>query len=133
MSLSTTCASPSTTPKAADRFFEAARATFEFLAQSPRVGKVFEPVFVELRAVRTWRDSKADAGLSFIALHDGTCFDTIQIVAKGNLPNYADQVAKLVTGASIECDGAIVTNPKGGNEIAATALRVLGWVEDPDK
>ena len=39
--------------------------------------------------VRTRRDSKADGGLSFLALHDGTCFDTIQIVAKGNLPNYA--------------------------------------------
>jgi asparaginyl-tRNA synthetase len=83
--------------------------------------------------VRTRRDSKADGGLSFIALHDGTCFDTVQIVAKGNLPNYAEEVAKLVTGASIECDGTIVTNPKGGNEIAAAAIRVVGWVEDPDK
>lgn len=25
--------------------------------------------------VRTKRDSKADGGLSFIAIHDGTCFD----------------------------------------------------------
>jgi asparaginyl-tRNA synthetase len=83
--------------------------------------------------VRTRRDSKADGGLSFIAVHDGTCFDTIQVVAKGNLPNYAEEVAKLVTGASIECEGTIVTNPKGGNEIAATAVRVVGWVEDPDK
>jgi asparaginyl-tRNA synthetase len=83
--------------------------------------------------VRTRRDSKADGGLSFIALHDGTCFDTIQVVAKGTLPNYAEEVAKLVTGASVECDGTIVTNPKGGNEIAAAAVRVLGWVEDPDK
>ena len=83
--------------------------------------------------VRTRRDSKADGGLSFIALHDGTCFDTIQVVAKGNLTNYAEEVAKLVTGASVECDGTIVTNPKGGNEIAATAVRVTGWVDDPEK
>ncbi len=82
--------------------------------------------------VRTRRDSKADGGLSFIALHDGTCFDTIQVVAKGNLTNYAE-VAKLVTGAAVECDGTIVTNPKGGAEIAATAVRVTGWVDDPDK
>jgi len=83
--------------------------------------------------VRTRRDSKAEGGMSFIALHDGTCFDTIQIVAKADLANYASDVAKLVTGASIECDGTIVTNPKGGAEIAATAVRVIGWVEDPDK
>ncbi|HYE62263.1 MAG TPA: asparagine--tRNA ligase [Phycisphaerales bacterium] len=83
--------------------------------------------------VRTRRDSKAEGGMSFIALHDGTCFDTIQIVAKADLANYAAEVAKLVTGASIECDGVIVTNPKGGAEIAATAVRVVGWVEDPDK
>ncbi|RMF45473.1 MAG: asparagine--tRNA ligase, partial [Deltaproteobacteria bacterium] len=29
--------------------------------------------------VRTRRDSKADGGLSFIQLHDGTCFDPIQV------------------------------------------------------
>ena len=90
--------------------------------------------------VRTRRDSKAEGGLSFIALHDGSCFDTIQIVATGNLSNYAGEVAKLCTGCSIECDGVIVTNPKGGAEIQADpsknggwgAVRVLGWVEDPD-
>jgi asparaginyl-tRNA synthetase len=82
--------------------------------------------------VRTRRDSKADGGLSFIALHDGTCFDTIQIVAKSDLSNYAGEVAKVCTGCSIECDGAIVTNPKGGAEIAASAVRVTGWVDDPD-
>ncbi|HYD02348.1 MAG TPA: asparagine--tRNA ligase [Phycisphaerales bacterium] len=84
--------------------------------------------------VRTRRDSKAEGGLSFIALHDGTCFDTIQIVAPGTLSNYADEVSKLPTGAAIECDGTIVANPKGGNEIKAEggAVRVIGWVENPD-
>jgi asparaginyl-tRNA synthetase len=33
----------------------------------------------------------------------------------------------------VECDGVIVQNPKGGNEIAATAVRVVGWVENPDQ
>jgi asparaginyl-tRNA synthetase len=36
--------------------------------------------------VRTRRDSKA--GLSFIHLHDGSCFDPIQVVAPAQLPNY---------------------------------------------
>ncbi len=90
--------------------------------------------------VRTRRDSKAEGGLAFVALHDGSCFDTIQIVVKGTLPNFAGEVAKLTTGCAIECDGVIVQNPKGGNEIqcenpsppAGDAIRVVGWVEDPD-
>jgi len=85
--------------------------------------------------VRTRRDSKADGGLSFIALHDGTCFDTIQIVAKGDLLNYAGEIAKLCTGCSIEADGTLVASQgkSGGVEIQATTIRVTGWVEDPDK
>ncbi len=87
--------------------------------------------------VRTRRDSKADGGLSFIAVHDGSCFDTIQAVARGDLPNYASEVAKLTTSCAVEIDGQIVQNPKGGNEIAVEAakggaVRVIGWVDDPD-
>jgi asparaginyl-tRNA synthetase len=87
--------------------------------------------------VRTRRDSKADGGLSFIAVHDGTCFDPIQVVARSTLPNYASEVARLTTHCAVECDGVIVQNPRGGSEIAADperggAVRVVGWVEDPD-
>ncbi len=86
--------------------------------------------------LRTRRDSKAEGGLSFLAVHDGTCFDAIQAVAKANLANYADEIAKLTTHCAVEVDGTIVANPKagggGGNEIQATAVRVLGTVEDPD-
>ncbi len=38
--------------------------------------------------VRTRRDSKA--GLSFIHVHDGSCFEPLQVVAPGDLPNYHD-------------------------------------------
>jgi asparaginyl-tRNA synthetase len=82
--------------------------------------------------VRTRRDSKAEGGLSFVAVHDGTCFDTIQAVVPGSLSNYASEVAKLTTGCAVEVDGIISQTPKGGNEIQATALRVIGLVEDPD-
>jgi len=82
--------------------------------------------------LRTRRDSKAEGGLSFLAVHDGTCFDAIQAVAKADLPNYASEVVKLTTHCAVEVDGSIVSNPKGGNEIAASAVRVCGTVEDPD-
>ena len=48
--------------------------------------------------VRTRRDSKA--GLSFINLHDGSCFDALQIVAPGDLDNYADEVQRLSAGCA---------------------------------
>ncbi len=83
--------------------------------------------------VRTKRDSKADGGLSFIAVNDGTCFDPIQVVARHDLNNY-EEIAKLGTGCSVEVDGQLVESQGKGQsvEIQATAVRVIGWVEDPD-
>ncbi len=87
--------------------------------------------------VRTRRDSKAEGGLSFVAINDGSCFDSVQLVVKGDLPNYASEVAKLSSGCAIEAQGVIVQNPKGGNEVSVElstggAIRVIGWVENPD-
>lgn len=84
--------------------------------------------------VRTRRDSKADGGLSFIALHDGTAHDAIQCVARADLPNYADQVARLTTGCAVEVDGVLAKSQGQGQsvEVQASAVRVVGWVDDPD-
>ena len=49
--------------------------------------------------VRTRRDSKA--GLSFIHLHDGSCFDPIQVVAPAQLPNYESEIKKLTSGCAV--------------------------------
>lgn len=82
--------------------------------------------------VRTRRDSKA--GLSFVQVHDGTCHDAIQVVAKNDLPNYEDEIARLTTGCAVEADGVLVESKGKGQsvEIQAAAVRVVGWVEDPD-
>ena len=44
------------------------------------------------------------AGLSAAAVHDGSCFDALQVVAQGDLPNYANQT--LTTGCSVVCVGS---------------------------
>ncbi len=82
--------------------------------------------------VRTRRDSKA--GLSFIALTDGTCFDTLQIVAPSDLANYESEVQKLTAGCAIEADGELVESQGKGQsvELQASEIRVVGWVENPD-
>ena len=82
--------------------------------------------------VRTRRDSKA--GFSFISVHDGSCFDPIQVVAPADLPNYSEEVQKLTTGCSVICTGELVESQGRGQrfEIQATDVEVCGWVEDPD-
>lgn len=82
--------------------------------------------------VRTRRDSKA--GLSFINLHDGTCHEPIQVVAPADLPNYTEDVLRLGTGCSLEVDGELVESQGKGQavEVKATAVRVVGLVDDPD-
>ena len=49
--------------------------------------------------IRTRRDSKA--GLSFLHVHDGSCFDPIQVVAPAQLPNYETDVKKLTSGCAV--------------------------------
>ena len=82
--------------------------------------------------VRTRRASKA--GISFIALSDGSCFRPMQIVAPESLGNYADEISHLTTGCAIEATGMIVPSPAEGQafEMLATAIKVVGWVDDPD-
>ena len=82
--------------------------------------------------VRTRRDSKA--GLSFIAIYDGSCFNPVQAVVNNSLNNYQDEVLHLTTGCSVIVTGKVVESPGQGQafEIVATAIEVTGWVEDPD-
>src|SRR5512136_3453936 len=84
--------------------------------------------------VRTRRDSKADGGLSFITVHDGTCQDPIQVVVRSNLENYQTDIQRLSTGCAVEVDGALAASQGKGQavELLASAVRVVGWVDDPD-
>src|SRR5580693_4129784 len=92
------------------------------------------PVDVRVRGwVRTRRDSKA--GLSFIHVSDGSCFDSIQVVAPSTLSNYASEVLKITTGCAVDVLGVLVESQGQGQkvEIRASEVRVVGWVADPEK
>jgi asparaginyl-tRNA synthetase len=96
-------------------------------------GKVPVGVPVEVRGwVRTRRDSKA--GLSFVHLHDGSCFAPLQVVAPADLPNYASEVQKLTAGCAVVARGTLAPSQGKGQavELAASAVQVLGWVDDPE-
>src|SRR6478736_1197796 len=82
--------------------------------------------------VRTRRDSKA--GLSFVNVSDGSCFDPIQVVAPADLSNYADEIARLTAGCSVIATGELVPSQGKGQafEIQAKSIEVVGWVDDPE-
>jgi asparaginyl-tRNA synthetase len=81
--------------------------------------------------VRTRKDSKA--GFSFINLHDGSCFNPIQIIAPAELDNYSSDILQATTGASLVVTGELVASQGKGQsfEIQAATVEVLGLVEDP--
>ena len=58
----------------------------------------------------------------------------MQVVAPNTLPNYADEVLHLTAGCAVEATGTIVPSPAKGQpfEMQASAIKVVGWVEDPD-
>jgi asparaginyl-tRNA synthetase len=88
---------------------------------------------VEIKGwVRSRRDSKA--GLSFIHLSDGSCFDPIQIVAEDKLTNYSNEVLKLTKDCAIIVNGRLIKSLGGEQsvEVIASKVEVVGWVENPD-
>ncbi|WP_444885086.1 asparagine--tRNA ligase [Microbulbifer sp. PSTR4-B] len=82
--------------------------------------------------IRTRRDSKA--GLSFLAVHDGSCFDPIQVIAENHLHNYQSEVQRLTTGCAVDIVGTVKPSEGKGQsiELLASEVQVVGWVEDPD-
>ena len=82
--------------------------------------------------VRTRRDSKH--GFSFLNIHDGSCLDPIQVVADAELANYAAEILRLTAGCAVIATGELVQSQGKGQtlEIKASAVDVIGWVEDPD-
>jgi asparaginyl-tRNA synthetase len=84
--------------------------------------------------VRTRRDSKAGGGLSFLTVSDGSCFDAVQAVAHPALVNYESEILHLTTGCAVVVTGELVESQGKGQsvEIQASAVDVVGWVDDPD-
>ena len=82
--------------------------------------------------LRSRRDSKA--GFSFLNVHDGSCFDGIQVIADNKLDNYSSELLKANTGCSVIIEGNL-TQSEGKEqslEVLATSVTVIGWVDDPE-
>ena len=82
--------------------------------------------------VRSRRDSKG--GFSFISVHDGSCFDPIQVVADNTLENYTSEILQITAGCSVIIQGTLVKSSGKGQlyEIQAESVTPVGFVEDPE-
>ncbi len=82
--------------------------------------------------VRTRRDSKA--GLSFVNVHDGSCFEPLQVVCGRELEGYESVVLHLTSGAAVRVRGAVVPSQGKGQsvELRATRVELVGGVDDPE-
>ena len=82
--------------------------------------------------LRSKRDSKA--GISFLAVNDGSHFDSLQCVAPQELENYEDEVLKLSTGCAVIVSGELVASQGGGQsvEIQASHVELIGGIDDPE-
>ena len=74
--------------------------------------------------VRSVRDSKT---FGFIVLHDGSFFETLQVVYHDTMENFAE-ISKLNVGAAIIVKGTLVATPQAKQpfEIQATEVTVEG-------
>ncbi|WP_250656166.1 asparagine--tRNA ligase [Alkalimarinus coralli] len=97
------------------------------------LGSVIAGSEVTIRGwIRSRRDSKA--GISFLHVHDGSCFNPLQAVVPNELENYESEVLKLCAGCSVIVTGTLVESEGKGQayEIQATRVEVVGWVDDPE-
>ena len=81
-----------------------------------------------LRSVRVSR-----AGIVFLAVHDGSCFDSIQVVGNEDLENF-EEISKFATGSSVAITGKVVDSPGKGQSVELQAIEVelVGAVSDPE-
>jgi len=75
--------------------------------------------------IRTKRDSK---DVSFIAINDGSCMNSIQVVLEKSFPGFDDINSRLVNGASVSIKGKLI--PSQGKEqnveVSPLEINILG-------
>jgi len=75
--------------------------------------------------IRTVREQK---NFSFIELNDGSTLGNLQIIVEDSLPNYADLMKQLSTGASVAATGQLVASPNKQQqwELKASEITLFG-------
>ena len=83
----------------------------------------------ETLTVKGWvRTKRAAKKFTFIEINDGSSMAGLQAIAGEDIPDYANSMARLNTGASIAITGTLAESPGKGQrvELQATAIEVFG-------
>jgi asparaginyl-tRNA synthetase len=77
--------------------------------------------------VRTVRSGKE---ITFLAVNDGSCLESLQVVADPALDNY-EAVCRLGTGSSVRVTGVLQESPASGQriELRATEIKIIGTAD----
>ncbi len=78
--------------------------------------------------IRSVRRKKA---FSFVVLSDGSCAKNLQCIIDANIPRY-EEVASLLTGASLRVEGKVVASAGQGQELELQITKVLDVGPCPD-
>ena len=82
--------------------------------------------------VKGWvRSARRGKEVSFIALNDGSCFDSLQLVLSPEIANY-EQLCRVGTGASLSAVGTLVESPAAGQQWELQVIRaeIVGAADD---
>ncbi len=82
--------------------------------------------------VKGWvRSLRRGKGVAFVALNDGSCFASLQIVLSPELANYAT-VSRVGTGACLVVAGDMVESPAAGQtrELQARRVEIVGNADE---
>ncbi len=75
--------------------------------------------------VRSKRDSKS---FSFLDVNDGSSMNGLQVIVDDTVPDYADLMRRITTGASVQVEGTLSESPGKGQrvEMKAASLTLFG-------
>lgn len=82
--------------------------------------------------VKGWvRSVRRGKEVSFIALNDGSSFDSLQLVLGPELDNF-DAVSRVGTGACLSVNGTLIESPAAGQqwELQVTEAKIVGNADD---
>ena len=83
----------------------------------------------EALTIQGWvRTKRAAKKITFIEVNDGSSMNGLQVVAGADIPDYAANMERLNTGASVEISGTLAESPGKGQrvELQAKTIEVFG-------
>ena len=89
------------------------------------------PVGAELQVAGWSRSARVGKEVAFIALNDGSCLTSLQVVADPTLENY-EEVSRLGTGAALKVRGRLMESPAAGqkHELRAEQIEIVGPADE---